>query len=209
MPVGAPLYPVNLVVEDRPCLVVGGGAVAARKASGLLECGAKVHVVSESLGEEILDLAGITFERRPYRPGEASSYSLVVAATDDPAVNRRVFLDGDASGVWVNAADDPGSCSFTLPSVVRQGGVMVTVSTGGQSPALSQWLKEHVASEMGPEYQKLAELLSSERERIKSTGLSTGAVDWKMAIGSDMLELLRSGQLEQARERLRACLSSS
>ena len=131
---------MNLVLDDQPCLVVGAGRIAARKAEGLLACGARVHVIAAQVDSQVRSLEGVSWEERPYRRGDVAGYRLVVAATDDPAVNRAVYEDGEAEGVWVNSADDPASCAFTLPSVIRQGAVMVTVSTGGRSPALSAWL---------------------------------------------------------------------
>ena len=209
MTLDAPLYPVNLVLDGRPCLVVGGGAVAARKVAGLLACGASVHVVAAQVGPEMSAVSGVSIEQRPYRPGEVEKYRFVVAATDDPAVNRAIYEDGERAGVWVNSADDPDSCSVTLPAVVRRGPVMVTVSTGGRSPALASWLKAKVDAELGPEYEVLAELLASERAALQAGGRSTEDVDWKRALDSDMLHLIRTGQIERARERLQACLSSS
>ena len=203
-------YPVNLIVEDRPCLVVGGGRVAARKAEGLLACGARVHVVAPEVGDAVRALAPrATFETRPYRPGEAASYRLVIAATDSPEVNRSVFADGEDAGVWVNGADDPDNCSFTLPSVVRRGALLVTVSTGGRSPALSSWLRARLETELGPEYETLLELLATERDDLRAAGRSTEGVDWRSALDSGMLDMIREGQLVKARERLQACLSSS
>ncbi|HEY2430863.1 MAG TPA: bifunctional precorrin-2 dehydrogenase/sirohydrochlorin ferrochelatase [Acidimicrobiales bacterium] len=212
MPVERPQYPANLIVDGRPCLVVGGGAVARRKVEGLIAAGAVVTVVAPELEPDLAALAAagaISALRRPYAPGEAAGYRLVVAATDDPAVNRRVFEDGDAAGVWVNAADDPESCSFTLPSVVRRGPIMVTVATGGHSPALATWLRRHVEAELGEEYLVLLTLLSEERAAIKAAGRSTEGLDWLSALDSNMLDLIRAGQVGKARERLQACLSSS
>jgi siroheme synthase-like protein len=212
VPVDLPQYPANLIVDGRSCLVVGGGAVAARKVAGLLACGARVTVVAPDVGEEIERWAAageITLERRPYRPGEVEGYRLAVAATSLPEVNRSVYEDGERHNVWVNAADDPRSCSYTLPSVVRRGPIAVSISTGGHSPALATWLKAHVEQEMGDEYRVLVELLSAERERIKASGRSTEGLDWQKALDSNMLELIRAGQIGKARERLQACLSSS
>jgi precorrin-2 dehydrogenase/sirohydrochlorin ferrochelatase len=218
VPVEAPQYPVNLVLTGRPCLVVGGGRVAARKVEGLLACAAAVHVVAPVVGDEVRSMApdggaragaSLTWEERPYRPGEAADYRLVVTATDDANVNREVYADGEAAGVWVNSADDPVNCSFTLPAVVRRGPVMVTVSTGGQSPALATWLKARVAEEIGPEYEVLVSLLAAEREAIQAAGRSTEDVDWQKALDSDMLALIRAGNVRRAKERLQACLSSS
>jgi len=204
-----PLYPANLVVEGRPCLVVGGGPVAARKAEGLLACGAEVHVVAERVGPEVRALAGVTWEERSYQLGEAAGYRLVVAATDAGDVNAAVYADAEAAAVWVNSADDPAHCSFTLPSVVRRGSLMVTVSTGGRSPALASWLKARLASELGPEYEVLLDLLATEREAVRAAGRSTEELDWQKALDSDMLDLIREGHVAHARERLQACLSSS
>jgi precorrin-2 dehydrogenase/sirohydrochlorin ferrochelatase len=208
MAVETPQYPVNLVLARQPCLVVGAGRIASRKAEGLLACGARVHVVAEHIDSHIRAL-DVSWEERPYQRGDVAGYRLVIAATDDPAVNRAVFEDGEAEGVWVNSADDPDSCAFTLPSVIRQGAVMVTVSTGGRSPALSAWLGTRLAEQLGPEYGVLGELLATERERLKAAGRSTEGLDWQKALDSDMLDLIRSGQVERARELLQACLSSS
>lgn len=209
MAVRVPLYPVNLVIEGRRCLVVGGGGVAAHKAAGLLACGAQVQVVALEVGPEMRALAGAVVEVRAYRRGEVGGYRLAVAATGDAEVNAAVLADGEEAGVWVNAADDVDNCSFTLPAVVRRGPVMVAVSTGGHSPALARWLKERVAESIGPEYEVLAELLSAERDAIRSSGRSTEGLNWQSALESDMLELIRTGQVREAKERLQACLSSS
>jgi siroheme synthase-like protein len=208
MPVESAQYPVNLIVDGRRCLVVGGGHIAARKVQGLLACGAVVHVIATRISEEIKAMA-VTTEERPYAPGDAAGYRLAIAATDDPAANRAVFEDGERLGVWVNSADDPMSCSFTLPSVVRRGPLAISVSTGGHSPALATWLKDRIAADVGPEFETLLGLLSQEREALKASGRSTEGLDWQRAIESDMLTLIRAGKVHEARERLQACLSSS
>jgi precorrin-2 dehydrogenase / sirohydrochlorin ferrochelatase len=207
MPVDVPLYPVNLVVAGKPCLVVGGGRVAAGKADGLIECDARVHVVASEVGAEVRAL-DVTWDERPYRRGEAADYTLVIAATDDPATNRAVFEDGETHGVWVNSADDPANCRFTLPARVRQGHLLVTFSTAGHSPAVSSWLRRRFADELGPEYATLVDILAEERTRLKVAGRSTEGLDWQAALDSGMLDLIREGRLAEAKERLQACLSS-
>ena len=208
MPVDQPLYPVNLVVAGRRCLVVGGGRIAARKAEGLVRCGAEVHVVGTEVGEEVRALA-VTWDERPYRAGEAADYRLVITATGDPDVDGAVYADGEAAGVWVNSADDPARCSFTLPAVARQGPIVLTASTGGHSPALATWLRRRLESDIGPEYLTLLGLLEEERRELHAAGRSTEELDWQAALDSGMLELVREGRLAEARERLQACLSSS
>ncbi|MCA1692448.1 MAG: bifunctional precorrin-2 dehydrogenase/sirohydrochlorin ferrochelatase [Acidimicrobiales bacterium] len=205
----SPPYPVNLVVEGRPCLVVGGGVVASRKVEGLVASGAVVHVVAPEVGHEIRRQPRVTWDERPYRSSDLEGRRLVIAATDDRRINEAVYRDAEAAGVWVNGADDPDHCSFTLPSVVRRGSLMIAVSTGGRSPALARWLRERLERDIGPEYEVLLDLLAAERASLKAAGRSTEGLDWRSALDSDMLGLIRSGDVTHARERLQTCLSSS
>jgi precorrin-2 dehydrogenase/sirohydrochlorin ferrochelatase len=205
MPVEHPLYPVNLLVAGRRVLVVGGGQVAAEKVAGLLTAGAVVHVVATSVSEELRALA-VTWEERAYRRGEVEGYRLAVACTDDPAANQAVFDDGEAAGVWVNAADDPERCSYTLPARLDRGRVLVTVSTGGQSPALASWLRDRIGEQLGEEVDTVAGLLAEARAELRAGGRSTMAADWRSALDSGMLDLVRAGRLDEARELLRASL---
>jgi siroheme synthase-like protein len=205
-------YPVNLLVSGRRCVVVGAGRVAARKVDGLLAAGADVHVVAPRLHAEVQawrDEGRVTVAERAFEPADLDGAWLATAATDDPAANHAVFEAGEARGVWVNAADDPDNCSFTLMSVIRRGDLVVTVGTGGRSPALAAWLKERINAELGPEYETLVELLSDAREAMRADGRSTEDADWKRALDSGMLDLVRAGRVDDAKELLRSCLSSS
>jgi precorrin-2 dehydrogenase len=224
VPVDQPIYPVSLVVAGRPCLVVGGGSVAVGKVRGLVEAGAQVTVVAPEVdiridelataapgpdGDELRGDGSVVLERRPYRRGEVAGYRLAIAATGDPSVNQQVYDDGEAAGVWVNSADDPERCSVILPARIRQGRLTVTVSTAGHSPAVAAWLRDRLAAEIGPEYDHLIGLLSEARMEVKAQGLGTEQLDWRRALDSGILDLVRAGRLEAAKERLRACLSSS
>jgi precorrin-2 dehydrogenase/sirohydrochlorin ferrochelatase len=206
VPVHVPSYPVNLLVAGRRVLVVGGGAVAAEKARGLLAAGAIVHLVATEVREEVRAL-DLTWEERPYVRGEVAGYRLAVACTDDPAANQAVFDDGEALGVWVNAADDPARCSYTLPARLERGRLLVTVSTSGHSPALASWLRDQLAEQLGPEYDTLIDLLAEARADLVAAGRPTLGADWRSALDSGMLDLVRAGRLDEARERLHASLA--
>jgi siroheme synthase-like protein len=208
MPVEGPLYPVNLVLTGQPCLVVGGGQVARQKVQGLLEAGARVTVVAPEILDEIATLP-VTCERRPYLPPEAAAYRLVIAATGEAGVNQTVYDDAQAAGVWINSADDPDRCSFILPARVRQGRLLVTVSTQGHSPAVATWLRQRLSHDLGPEYDQLIGVLSDVRGEVRAEGRATDALDWQRALDSGILDLVQANRLEEAKERLRACLSSS
>jgi precorrin-2 dehydrogenase/sirohydrochlorin ferrochelatase len=205
-------YPVSLLVAGRRCIVVGAGRVAARKIGALLDAGAVVHVVAPKLGDDVRalrDAERLTVDEREFEPSDLDGAWLATTATDDRNVNRAVFEAGEARRVWVNAADDPDHCSFTLTSVVRRGDVVVTVGTGGRSPALAAWLKARLAAEIGPEYEQLLDVLAEAREELRASGRSTEEADWNRALDSGMLELVRDGRLSEAKELLRSCLSSS
>ncbi|MDP9020389.1 MAG: bifunctional precorrin-2 dehydrogenase/sirohydrochlorin ferrochelatase [Actinomycetota bacterium] len=206
MPVTGHQYPVFLTVSGRRCLVVGGGAVALRRAEGLVAAGASVRVVAPRVLQLLRELHDVTVEERPYRRGEAAGHWLVVAATDDPAVNRAVADDGEAAGVWVNRVDDAAAGSFTVPAVARRGPVTVAVTTGGRSPSLAAWLGRHVEHELGPEHLTLLELVSERRQTKGVEGAGPDAGSWQELLDSGMLELIRAGRIAEARERLTTCL---
>lgn len=205
MPVDVPPYPVNLLLEGRRVLVVGGGAVAASKVSGLVAAGAVVHVVAVQVGPEVRSLP-VTWEERPYRRGDITGYRLAVACTDDPAANQAVYDDGEAAGIWVNAADDPERCSYTLPARLERGNLLVTVSTSGHSPALAGWLRDRIGDDLGPEVEELLAMLSEARSALAAAGLLRPVADWRQALDSGMLDLIRSGRTTEARELLHAAL---
>jgi len=194
-------YPAMLEVSDRPCLVVGGGPVAARKARGLMECGASVTVIAPSLSDDMEALTSLlhSVEQRPYREGDASAYRLVVTATGVPDVDGAVFADGEAAGVWVNSADDPAHCSLILPAVHRDGAVTVSVSTGGLSPALASWLRDQLAVWCGEGLGTLVQLLAEGRERLRQAGVRSDSVDWAGMLDGPLPELVRSGDVDRAR----------
>ncbi len=192
---------MSLDVVGRPCLVVGGGPVAARKARTLQECGASVTVIAPTLSSEMEALVPSlhTVERRSYDPGDASTFRLVVTATGIPDVDGAVYADAEAAGVWVNSADDRAHSSFILPAVHRDGAVTVSVSTGGVSPALASWLRTRVASQCGESLGDLALLLGEGREDLKRGGLRSDSVDWAAILDGPLPELVRSGDVDNAR----------
>jgi siroheme synthase-like protein len=204
-------YPVNLLVSGRRCVVVGAGRIAARKIEALLAAGADVVVVAPEVGPEVRDWADagrVRLVERAFTPADLDDAWLATTATGVPEVDHAVFEAGEGRRVWVNSADDPANCSFTLTSVVRQGDLVVTIGTGGRSPALASWLRRRLGTELGPEYATLLDVLAEAREQLRAEGRSTEDADWQSALDSGMLDLIRAGRVDEAKEILRACLSS-
>ena len=205
-------YPVNLLVRGRRVVVVGAGRIAARKIEPLLDTGAEVVVVSPEPGAEVrawADAGRLVLHERAFRPDDLEGAWLALTATDDPAVNAAVHAAGEAGRIWVNSADDPVNCSFTLMSVIRRGDLVVSVGTGGRSPALAVHLRRQLEEEIGPEYETLLDLLSDAREELRGAGRSSEDADWQSVFDGGIVELVRAGRVDKARELLRTCLSSS
>ena len=196
-------YPVNLCLAGQPVLVVGGGPVAARKVEALLRAGARVTVVAPAAAEAIAGQPEVTWQRRSYQPPEANSYRLVVTATNDPAVNARVAQDCADANIFVNSADDPANCTFTLPSVARRGDLQVAVSTSGRSPALARWLRKRIEREIDSGYATLLELLAETRGEAKAAFATSEIPGWEAALDRGLLELVRVGRTDEARSLLR------
>ena len=162
-------FPLFLDVQNRPCLVIGGGQVAHRKIVALLACGARVAVVSPQISAGLKKLARgdkVRLKKRPFRPADLAGMELAVAATGDQQVNRLAVREARRRKVWINVVDQPKLCSFTLPSVVRRGKLTLAISTGGISPALSKWIRKDLETRYGPEFSRLLTKAPGFRKRV-------------------------------------------
>jgi precorrin-2 dehydrogenase / sirohydrochlorin ferrochelatase len=159
-------YIACLDLKGRDCLVVGGGNVGHEKITGLLACGAHVTVVAPEISDEVAALP-VEILQREYRASDLDGRRLVIAATSLEEVNRRVYADAEERNLFCNVADVPELCSFILPAVHRHGPIVVSVSTGGASPALAQWLRDSFAAQIGEQHEALAHELRSRRPWAK------------------------------------------
>lgn len=201
-------YPISLIgLAERRCVVIGGGVVAARKVAGLLAARAAVTVISPALTPELDRLAAdgaVQALRRPYQPGDLAGAFLVIAATDDPAVNQAVWAEANEQGCLVNAVDDPAHSNFIVPAIVRRDEITVAIQTGGASPALARRLRERLEAVFGPEYGVLARLLAELRPELMARfapGQPRLAAALRL-VDSDVLEIIRRDGAEAARARL-------
>jgi len=204
-------YPLFLELSGRPCLVIGGGEVAQRKVEGLLAAGAQVTVISPQLTpalQALRDEGRLRHLAREYAPGDLTGYALAFVATDDGAVNARAVREGRELGVWVNVVDDPGSCDFIVPSVLRRGELVIAISTGGRSPALARKVREELEAFLDEGYGQLLELVAQVREELKGRGMAPDAALWNAALAPELRQLLAQGRGEEARRRLLAALGA-
>lgn len=201
----AGLSPLLVDLRDRPCLVVGGGGVAARRAESLVEAGARVSVVAPRLEAALRALVddgrvGV-WRDRDYAPGDADGQLLVVAATDDPQVNRRVGDDARAAGALVNRADEPAAGDVVMPAVVRRGDLVLAVSTGGASPTLAAHVRRELERDFGPEWGGLTSLLGEHRAQLAAAADTPEGRRRVVAemIGAGVLDHLARGDVAGAR----------
>lgn len=204
-------YPIFLDMAGRPCVVIGGGAVAEHKVQGLLQVGAHVTVVSPELTSKLASLVsqgGVRHIARPYQAGDLKGYALAFVATDDYVVNADVAREGQQLGVWVNCADDPAHCDFILPSVLRRGELVVAVATGGSSPALSRAVREELEAYFTEDYAVLAQIVAEVRRELKQRSSVPSAEAWREALDADLRRFIAEGRRQEAKahllERLRA-----
>ena len=196
-------YPVFLDLRDRPCVVIGGGQVAERKAVSLLEAGADVTIVSPSLTPHLTDL--VASGKVQQRPGSFNEHDLdhaflAIAATNDHAVNRTVARLCRKKGVLVNVAAPPEESSFIVPSVVERGDLLIAVSTCGSSPVLSHRIRKELEERYGPVYDVLLSKLAALRKRLQEE-VGNAQVRKRIleaVIDSDVLLLLQQGKLHEA-----------
>lgn len=198
-------YPVALDLDGKGCLVVGGGEIADGKLDALLASGARVTVVSPSVRPRIAALADagrITLHRRPYQPSDLTGAFMVIAATDDRAVNAVIANEGRAAGLLVNAVDDPPNCDFFAVAIVRRGDLQLSISTNGLSPAFARWMREQLDAALPREYGDLLKVLGEVRETLKARGPIPAYGHWQAAITEDVLECLQRGDIAEARARI-------
>ncbi len=195
-------YPVVLDLGGRPVLVVGGGAVAERKVEGLRAACASITVVSPRVSARLAKMADdgdIRVRRRAYRRSDLRGVAIVFAATDDRNLNAAVAADARRRRIWVNAADDPDHCDFILPSVLRRGSLLVSVTTGGRSPALARIVREELERLLGSDYALLTDLAGDVRRELRTRGEQAPAEAWTTALRGDVRRLVAAGRREEAR----------
>jgi siroheme synthase-like protein len=164
------LYPVHLLLEGKPALVVGGGEVAAAKAKTLQESGATVRVIAPELSPQMRELAGLSglsVDQREFTPEDLRDIQIVIAATDLPEVNQAVFEEAQRRGILVCSVDDPSRSNFVAPAVLRRGDLVLTVSTSGRAPALASRIRDCLGEIFGEDYAYLLVRLGDIREQLK------------------------------------------
>ncbi|NSW57533.1 MAG: bifunctional precorrin-2 dehydrogenase/sirohydrochlorin ferrochelatase [Armatimonadetes bacterium] len=201
-------FPISLRVDGQRCLVVGGGRIAERKINSLLRAGAMVRVVARDPSPMVRQLAGdgtLELHVRDYSHPDLDDVFLVIVATDDAALNATVSEECRRRRLLVNVVDQPALCNFYVSAQIERGPVSISVSTGGTAPALAKHLRILLESVVGEEHGHLAELMGELRPEVlaKFDRQSDRAAAWQRLLQSDILDRLRQGVTDSAREHAR------
>lgn len=195
-------YPAFLNIEDRPCVVIGGGAVAEQKVKLLLQSKAKITVISPDFTPAIQEFGAkdkLTLIQRQYRHGDLHGQFIATAATDDNEVNEAVFREANERGIPVNVVDVTRLCSFIVPAVVRRGNITFAISTGGKSPAMARKVREDVEKFFPEEYGKLLDLVAEVREELKASRERFDPETWNKALNSNVIDVIKNGSRRDAK----------
>ncbi|MBW2070174.1 MAG: bifunctional precorrin-2 dehydrogenase/sirohydrochlorin ferrochelatase [Deltaproteobacteria bacterium] len=204
-------YPVFLRVENRSCLVVGGGQVGARKVQTLVDAGARVSLISAELVPELeqrvrngeVKLLGSRYESH-----HLQGCLLVIAATNDNNLNKRIARDAEQRGVLCNVVDLPEHCSFILPAFVQRGSLTLAVSTAGQSPALARKIRLELEEKFGEEYGFFLELMGAVRQKLLAVSSDSAAnkKTFEDLVNSELLQLVKRKEWRSVDALLRSIL---
>jgi uroporphyrin-III C-methyltransferase/precorrin-2 dehydrogenase/sirohydrochlorin ferrochelatase len=202
--------PTFMVIRDRPCLVVGGGEIAARKAALLLQAGGQITVVAPELCaalRELRDKGRLIYRKGVFSPSDLEGCTLVIAATSDQAVNARISELCQARALPVNVVDQPQLCSFIMPAIIDRDPILIAVSTGGSSPVLARLIRGRLESLIPAAYGRLAALAARFREKVQlHIPASRRRVFWEQVLQGPIAEMVLSGREEAAQSALESVL---
>jgi siroheme synthase-like protein len=188
------VLPLAFQLDGVDVLVIGAGQIGVRKATQLIEAGARVTVITEEILTPLPE--GVArIEKRKYSRGDLRGFFLVVSATGDPLVNDVVVEEAKAERLWLNVVDDPERSSFYFMALHRQGDVTVAVSTGGAAPALAQEIRTLVGEALPNNLARVASTLREERRQLHESGTSTENFDWRSRI-QELLDTETDGTLQ-------------
>ena len=204
------LYPINLDVTGKSCVVIGGGEVALRKIRGLLSAGANVKVIAPKICagvEELFKQGEISLTRKNFSEELLGDEIILIAATDNAEINQRAATAAQARKILVNVVNSSGG-NFNVPSTIRRGELMLTVSTGGKSPAFSRFVREMLELELGENFEAGLKIISERRREVKRLLPNPKARQnfWQKLLTQEIWQLLKAGRLHELEAKINHAL---
>lgn len=206
------LYPITLDVAGKSCVVVGGGEVALRKIRGLLAAGAKVKVIAPEICADIDELfqrGEITWTREKFSEEMLGDELILIAATDSAEVNRQAATAATARKILVNVVNSADG-NFNVPSTIRRGELLLTISTGGKSPAFSKFVRQMLEAEFGDDFAAGLKIISQRRREVKHLLPNPKARQkfWQEILTQETWQLLKFGRLDELEAKINHALEN-
>ncbi|WP_405381253.1 bifunctional precorrin-2 dehydrogenase/sirohydrochlorin ferrochelatase [Phascolarctobacterium sp.] len=203
------VYSAIINLQQKECVVVGGGRVAERKLKGLIAAGAEVKLIAPECSKQVEELVqkyAFTYVQDVYKKDYVTKAFLVIAATDDKAVNRQICLDAPC---LCNNIMEPHLGNFIIPAAFTKGDITVAVATGGV-PAFSRLLKERLQVLVTPEVAGFNSFLMSVREQVKAIPSTSAARTnfWRQVLTTEIMEMVATGEVAMAKEKVLDAISS-
>lgn len=206
--------PIFIKISGQRCVVIGGGEVATRKVKLLLKANADVIVIAPDITLELSDLVEInkvSHIKESFSPRQLDGSIIVVAATDDEAINALVSKEAKSRNIPVNVVDSPDLCSFTMPSIVDRSPIVIAISSSGAAPVLARLIRSKIETMIPIAYGRLANLARDYREKVKETFGSSQSrrIFWEDVFQGSIAEQVFSGREDVARKLLDIAISNS
>ena len=198
-------FPIFYRLKEKPCLVVGGGVVAARKIELLIRAGAQIEVIAETVCQSILDMQkqhSLVIRKTAFTETSLSDYKLIVSATNDHAINERVAEMARIQCIPVNVVDNPILSDFIFPALVDRSPVIIAVTSGGTAPVLARLLRAKIETVIPPAYGKIAKLAEKYRDKVKKliTSPSQRRIFWENVFQGPIAERIFSNNEQEAED---------
>lgn len=207
------MYPINLILDEKPCLVIGGGEVAARKIAGLLEARAAITVIAPELAPGLHQLwqkDKFLWQKKFYAAGDMKGFFLVICATDDEAFNKAAAAEARREKILINVVDRLSLCDFAMPAVIRRGDLLVTSSTNGKSPAMAREIRRELDKFLDAGYAPFIEKMAQLRHKAMTVIPTFRQREefWRRVLDKNILKMVREGKVEEAEDKIRNAISS-
>lgn len=199
--------PININIKNKNCLVVGAGNVALKKIQTLLSFGARVTVVAPEQADAVKKLANrkkIKLKNRKFKSCDLKNVHLIIAATDDRALNKKIFSLAQKTNTPINVVDNPGLCTFIMPSIIKRGNLIISVSTSGKVPALSVNLRKEIEKLISPEFKNIISKLEKIRKKAKQSPDSAGAAFWQDFFNFSVIKDSKNN-FRELKEKIKKC----
>lgn len=199
-------FPILLNLQNKKCLVVGGGAVAQRKIENILDTGVKIKCVSIEFTDDLLALLkqnSIEYYKRPFEISDLDDMDIVFAATNDSEINKQIYQECEKRKILINVVDNPQICTFIVPAIINRGDLTIAVSTSGKFPGLSKKIRKEIEKKYGNFYTEYLEIISEIRNKIIQLNLKEEEKKEKIEklLDLDILALIENGKLKEARKK--------